>query len=67
MFHASARYLVAAVVTATVALEVAAVGLAAGVAPLGQPVLYAVYAGVQAVAGAIIVWHCSGRPTRARS
>jgi signal transduction histidine kinase len=57
MSHGAARYLVAAVVAATVALEVAAVVLAAGVAPLGQPVLYAVYAGVQAVAGAIIVWH----------
>ena len=40
--HTAARYLVAAVVAATAALEVAALGLAAGVVPLGQPVLYAV-------------------------
>jgi signal transduction histidine kinase len=62
MSYAAARYLVAAVVAATVALEVAAVVLAAGVVPLGQPVLYAVYAGVQAVAGAIIVWHYPRHP-----
>ena len=30
--------------------------------PLGQPVLYAVYAAVQAVAGAIIVWHYPRHP-----
>lgn len=57
MSHAAARYLIAAVLAATAALEVAALGLAAGVVPLGQPVLYAAYAGIQAVAGAIIVWH----------
>ena len=62
MSHAAARHLVAAVVVATVALEVAAVALAVGVAPLDQPVLYAVYAAVQAVAGAIIVWHYPRHP-----
>lgn len=62
MSHATARYLIATVVAATVALEVVALGLAAGVVPLGQPVLYAVYAGVQVVAGAIIVWHYPRHP-----
>jgi len=62
MSHAAARYLVAAVVAATAALEVAALGLAAGVVPLGQPVLYAAYTGIQAVAGAIIVWHYPRHP-----
>jgi len=57
MSHAAARSLVAAVVVVTVALEVAAVVLAVGVMPLGLPILYAVYAVVQVVAGAIIVWH----------
>lgn len=54
---AVARSLVAAVVLVTVALEVAAVVLNAGVAAIGQPLLYAVSAVVQAVAGAIIVWN----------
>ena len=62
MSHAAARYLVAAVVAATAALEVAALGLAAGVVPLGQPVLYAAYAGIQVVAGAIIVWNYPRHP-----
>jgi signal transduction histidine kinase len=57
MSDTAARTLVAAVVAATVALEVAAVGLAIGAMPLGLPVLYAGYAVVQVVAGAIIVWH----------
>ena len=57
MSHAAARSLVAAVVVVVVALEVAAVALVAGVAPIGQPVLYAVSAVVQAVAGATIVWN----------
>jgi len=57
MYSAVARYSVAAIVVVTVALEVAAVALAVGVMPLGLPILYAVYAVVQVVAGAIIVWH----------
>lgn len=55
MSRAAARWLVAAVVGVTAAMEVMAVSLAAGVAPLGQPILYAVYGIVQAVAAAIIV------------
>ena len=62
MSHAVARSLVTAVVVVILALEVAAVALAAGVAPIGQPVLYAVYAVVQAVAGAIIVWSYPRHP-----
>ena len=62
MSRATARWLVAAVVVATAALEVAAVWLAADVAPLGQPVLYAVYGIVQAVAAAIIVWSYPRHP-----
>jgi signal transduction histidine kinase len=62
MSHAVARSLVVAVVAATAALEVAALGLAAGVVPLGQPVLYAAYTGIQAGAGAIIVWHYPRHP-----
>ena len=57
MSDTAARSLVAAVVAATVALEGAAVVLAVGVMPLGLPILYAVYAVVQVLAGAIIVWH----------
>jgi signal transduction histidine kinase len=57
MSRAAARFLVAAVVVATVALEGATVGLAIGVMPLGLPILYAWYAVVQVVAAAIIVWH----------
>jgi signal transduction histidine kinase len=60
--HAAARYLVAAVAAATIALEAAAVGLAIGVVPLGQPVLYAVNAVVQVAAGAIIVWNYPRHP-----
>jgi len=62
MSRAAARCLVAVVVAATAALEVAALGLAAGVVPLGQPVLYAAYAGIQAVAGAMIVWRYPRHP-----
>ena len=62
MSHAAARYLVAAVAAATIALEAAAVGLAIGVVPLGQPVLYAVNAVVQVAAGAIIVWNYPHHP-----
>ena len=62
MSHAAARSLVAAAVFVTFALEVAAVALAAGVVPVGQPVLYAVYALVQAVAGAVIVWNYPRHP-----
>jgi hypothetical protein len=62
MSHAAARSLVAAVVAAVIALEVAAVALTSGVAPLGQPVLYAVYAGIQAATGAVIVWHYPRHP-----
>ena len=57
MSDTAARTLVAAVVAATVALEIAVVALAIGAMPLGLPVLYAVYAIVQVLAGAIIVWH----------
>lgn len=60
--HLFARSLVAALVTATVALEVAAVWLAVDAMPLGQPVSYAVVAVVQVVAGAIIVWHYPRHP-----
>jgi len=62
MSHAVARSLVAVVVLVTLALEIAAVALSAGVAPIGQPVLYAVFAVVQAVAGAIIVWSYPRHP-----
>ncbi len=62
MSHLVARSLVAAVVAATVVLEVAAVGLALGAMPLGQPVSYAVAAVVQVVAGAVIVWHYPRHP-----
>lgn len=54
--HAAARYLAVVVVAVTAALEGVALWLAAGVVPLGQPLLYAAYAAVQAVAGTIIVW-----------
>jgi len=56
MSDAKARLLVAALVSVTIALEVAAVALAVGVASMGEPVLYAVNAIVQVVAGAVIVW-----------
>lgn len=62
MSHAAARSLVVAAVFVTLALEAAAVALAAGVVPIGQPVLYAVYGLVQAVAGAIIVWNYPRHP-----
>ena len=62
MSHLVARSLVAAVVAAAVVLEVAAVWLAVGAMPLGQPVSYAVVAVVQVVAGAIIVWHDPRHP-----
>jgi hypothetical protein len=62
MSHAAARSLVTAVVVVVLALEVAVVALVAGVAPIGQPVLYAVFAVVQAVAGAIIVWNYPRHP-----
>jgi signal transduction histidine kinase len=62
MSHAAARYLVAAVVGVTVALEVATLGLVAGVSPLGEPLLYAAYAVIQALAGGIIVWHYPRHP-----
>jgi signal transduction histidine kinase len=62
MSPAAARCLVAVVVAATAALEIAALALAAGVVPLGQPVLYAAYTSIQAVAGAIIVWHYPRHP-----
>jgi signal transduction histidine kinase len=62
MSRATARWLVAAIVTATVATEVLAVSLAAGVAPLAQPILYAVYGIVQAIAAAIIVWSYPRHP-----
>jgi signal transduction histidine kinase len=58
----TARSLMAAVVAATVALEAAAVWLAAGVVPLDLPVLYAVGAVVQVAAGAIIVWKYPRHP-----
>ncbi len=57
MFQSSTRGKVVAIVVATVALEVAAVALLGGIAPMGKPVLFAVYAVVQATAGAVIVWH----------
>jgi signal transduction histidine kinase len=60
--HLVARSLVAAIVAATVALEVAAVWLAVGAMPLGQPASYAVVAVVQVVAGAVIVWHYPRHP-----
>ncbi len=56
MTDGAARYLVAAIVAATMLLETTAVVLAAGVVPLGQPVLYAVNGVTQALAGAVIVW-----------
>jgi hypothetical protein len=56
MSQATTRVLVAGVVGVTVALEAVAVALAAGVVPIGAPLLYALYATVQAVAGAIIIW-----------
>ena len=62
MSRATARWLVAAVVVVTAALEVAAVSLAAGVAPLGQPLLYAVYEIVQVVAAALIIWSYPRHP-----
>jgi signal transduction histidine kinase len=62
MSRTAARSLVAGVVAATAALEVAALGLAAGVTPLSEPVLYAAYTGIQAGAGAIIVWRYPRHP-----
>lgn len=60
--HLIARSLVAIVVATTVALECAAVGLAVGTVPLGQPMSYAVVAVGQVVAGAVIVWHYPRHP-----
>ena len=62
MSHLVARSLVAAIVAATVVLEIAAIWLAVDAMPLGQPMLYAVTAVVQVVAGAIIVWHDPRHP-----
>ncbi len=62
MRSAVARPLVNAIVVVTVALEVAAVALVAGVAPISQPLLFAVSAVVQAVAGAVIVWNYPRHP-----
>src|SRR3954451_2289272 len=62
MSHTAARFLVAAVVVVTLGLEVAAVALATGVTPIAQPVLYAVFAVVQASAGAVIVWKYPRHP-----
>ncbi len=62
MFHSTARALVGVVVTATLALEVAAIWLAAGLEPLGQPVVSAVGAVAASVAGAIIVWRYPRHP-----
>ncbi|CAN5398764.1 hypothetical protein BH10ACT10_BH10ACT10_13710 [soil metagenome] len=52
-----ARPLLIAIVFVTLALEGAAVALVAGVAPMGQPLIFAVSAVLQATAGAIIVWN----------
>ena len=62
MSHAAARALVAGVVVVTLTLELATVVLVAGVAPIGQPVLYAVGAAVQVLAGAVIVWSYPRHP-----
>lgn len=62
MSRSAARYLVAGVVAVTSVLELVALVLAADVVPLGQPVLYAAYAGIQAIAGAVIVWRYPRHP-----
>jgi hypothetical protein len=59
---AIARPLLSAIVLVTVVLEVAAVALVVGVAPVGQPLLFAVSAVLQAGAGAIIVWNYPRHP-----
>ncbi|HEX2806289.1 MAG TPA: sensor histidine kinase [Kineosporiaceae bacterium] len=62
MSSVAARCLITGVVAATVAFEAAGVVVAVGVMPLAQPVLTAVFAVVQAVAGAIIVWNYPRQP-----
>jgi signal transduction histidine kinase len=62
MPSAPARPIVTAIVLVTVALEVASVGLVVGVAPVGQPLLFAGSGILQAGAGAIIVWNYPRHP-----
>ena len=56
MSQSAARVAVIVAVTLTVVLETAAVALTIGVGALDQALIYAVYAVVQVLAGAAVVW-----------
>ena len=56
MSESAARVAVIVAVTLTVVFETAAVALTFGAGSLGQALIYAVYAVVQILAGAAVVW-----------
>jgi signal transduction histidine kinase len=56
MSESAARVAVIVAVTLTVVFETAAVALTVGVGALSQAVIYAVYAVVQVLAGAAVIW-----------